>query len=144
MRCVGLISMVFGSFRFELLSSCSCFVLVFDMCGDITIIIYYIILLYTYLYSSLSSFPLPNHPLLPSLPLPFLSSSSLLILIHLPFFLIYLLPHNDSFPILPSFYLLPFLSFSFKVYVSVLTYTYLYSIPNLRQFDPACFIGVDG
>ena len=45
---------------------------------------------------------------------------------------------------LPSF-LSPFSSLlflpSFKVYVSVLTYGYLYSFQLSRQTDPACFIG---
>ena len=104
----------------------------------------YYILSYTILFSSsvLSSF----HPIILSKSILLSSSQSPPLLLSsfsfYPFFLIPILFPFSS-PLLP----LPFpshSSLSFILYVSVLTYGYLYSsdIPELS--DPACFIGVDG
>ena len=117
---------------------------------DVRCILYYYILLYYIIYYSyyyilyytlpftsdlysLSSLPSFSSDLSSS-SLPFLShhSSPLPLLSH-PFLL------NLSFLFRSS----PIIS-SFKVYVSGLLYTYLYSIDISSQFDPACFIGVDG
>ena len=55
---------------------------------------------------------------------------------------------SPSFSSLPLFSLLqiyiPLSSSSSNQYLSVLTSTYLYLISSGGQFDPACFIGVDG
>ena len=115
------------------------------------IIYYYYILYYTLLFLSYSllSFPIFLFQY-SSLPLQSFSSQSISFLFPLPKLILFFPPHLISSP---------FTILSFKVYVSVLTYTYLYSI-NIspfrrgihihlpfqysRQFDPACFIGVDG
>ena len=128
----------------------SCWCLTLGVILYITIIhilLYYIlyyIILYLILYSSLLLF------FLPSLLFPFLLllSSSVLYSPSPSLTILF-----SSFPLLsfplPYIPFLPFLFFpplflSFILYVSVLTYTYLYSIPILQISDPACFIGVDG
>ena len=92
---------------------------------------YYILLYYSYYYL-MSISPSP-HLLFYSPPLPSQSIS--------------FLSQSIFYPPLPSPPPIPlssFFPFSFKVYVSGLTYEYLYSLPDPPKSDPACFIGVDG
>ena len=85
-----------------------------------------IYLLFFLFSSSLYNPPSSSHPF-PSIfcsPIPPLLSSP---------------PPSHISPLLSSFYSFP----SFILYVSMVSYSYLYSI-NLQHSDPACFIGVDG
>ena len=108
----------------------------------IHILLLSIILLYLILYSSFSSFSSS------SIPFPiflFSSSSVLFFLLLFPILLFYSCPSSLQYssssllPIHPPSFLLPI----FILYLSALTYAHLYPIAN-QQFDPACFIGVDG
>ena len=145
-----------------------CLVFRADVRFDVWYYIIYILLLYyiLYIYSSIfysSSFPMlsshllrsfipllliyssPNSPPSPFSSIPFLLSS----LPYLP--LLFFIPSSSfqsiSIPSSHSSSPFPFLLFqsspslSSKVYVSVLTYAYLYSIPSSSKSDPACFIG---
>jgi len=128
-------------FRVRVGIRCLCYYIIYYIIyyTYIIILLLYIILLYTILY--IISYTILSS----SFYLPFLFCSLLFFPYPLPIF--YLPPPLSSqsfFSFLPLF---PNISSSFILYLSVLTYTYLYSFQYFRlilTFDPACFIGVDG
>ena len=117
------------------------------------IIIYIYIYIYLYYYYYILYYTLPpSQSPIPSF-LPFLSfllpiyllfssfpSSDLSSLLSFPS---HSFPSSSHSPLLFS-PLSQSISSSFILYVSVLTYPYLYSITSSQSSDPACFIGVDG
>ena len=134
---------------FELVEWLRC-VVVISMCG---VMLYYIILLYIYIYYYIIYY---TYIIISIIILYLILYSSPSSHSSYPPLLLFYIPLPSS--LIPSILPLPS-SHSFKVYVSAFGYPYLYSISiqsllllflstlpifQIRQFDPACFIGVDG